>query len=57
LLCYARIMESIVSFLIFPIINKIIYVIGVVDEAEIRFHSGLIVCFASGKTSYMLDFG
>jgi hypothetical protein len=44
LLCYARVVEPIAFFAIFPFINKMIYETGNVDVADVGFYSGLIVC-------------
>ena len=44
LLCIARLVEPIAFFAIFPFINKMIYETGSVDEADVGFYSGLIVC-------------
>ena len=44
LLCYARLIEPIAFFAIFPFINKMIYETGSVDETDVGFYSGLIVC-------------
>jgi len=47
LLCYARVVEPIAFFSIFPFINKMIYETGNVEEADVGFYSGLIVCLLS----------
>ena len=48
LLCYARLIEPIAFFSIFPYINKMIWETGDIDEADVGFYSGLIVsCFQS----------
>ena len=44
LLCYARLVEPIAFFSIFPFINKMIWETGGLDEADVGFYSGLIVC-------------
>jgi hypothetical protein len=46
LLCYARLVEPIAFFAIFPFINKMIWETGDIDEADVGFYSGLIVCMA-----------
>ena len=43
LLCYARVIEPIAFFSIFPFINQMIWEIGDIDEADVGFYSGLIV--------------
>ena len=43
LLCYARIVEPIAFFGIFPFINKMIWETGGLREADVGFYSGLIV--------------
>src|SRR6266536_5886327 len=43
LLCYARLVEPIAFFSIFPFINKMIWETGNLDEADVGFYSGLIV--------------
>lgn len=42
LLCYARLVEPVAFFSIFPFINQMIFDIGV-DQARVGFYSGLIV--------------
>lgn len=43
LLCYARLVEPIAFFSIFPFINQMIEETGNLDEADVGFYSGLIV--------------
>lgn len=43
LLCYARLVEPVAFFSIFPFINKMIWDTGDVEEADVGFYSGLIV--------------
>ncbi|MCJ1436980.1 hypothetical protein MMC27_006363 [Xylographa pallens] len=43
LLCYARLVEPIAFFSIFPFINKMIWETGGLNEADVGFYSGLIV--------------
>jgi hypothetical protein len=43
LLCYARLVEPIVFFSIFPFINQMIWETGHLKEADVGFYSGLIV--------------
>jgi hypothetical protein len=43
LLCYARIIEPIAFFSIFPFINQMIYETGDIKETDVGFWSGLIV--------------
>lgn len=43
LLCYARLVEPIAFFAIFPFINKMIKETGNLDEADVGFYSGMIV--------------
>lgn len=45
LLCYARLVEPIAFFAIFPFINKMIWETGSLEEADVGFYSGLIVCY------------
>ncbi|MCJ1287832.1 hypothetical protein MMC26_007184 [Xylographa opegraphella] len=42
LLCYARLVEPIAFFSIFPFINKMIWETGGLNEADVGFYSGLI---------------
>lgn len=44
LLCYARIVEPIAFFAIFPFINKMVYETGGIDAADVGIYSGWIVC-------------
>jgi hypothetical protein len=43
LLCYARLVEPIAFFSIFPFINKMIWETGNLAEADVGFYTGLIV--------------
>lgn len=43
LLCYARLVEPIAFFSIFPFINQMIQEVGDVAEEDVGFYSGLIV--------------
>lgn len=43
LLCYARMIEPIAFFAIFPFINTMIWETGDLDKADVGFYSGLIV--------------
>jgi len=43
LLCYARVVEPIAYFSIFPFINEMVQVTGNLDEADVGFYTGLIV--------------
>jgi hypothetical protein len=43
LLCYARLVEPIAFFSIFPFINLMIFETGNLDESDVGFYSGLIV--------------
>jgi len=45
LLCYARMIEPIAFFGIFPFVNKMIQETGNLAEADVGFYSGLIVSF------------
>ncbi len=45
LLCYARMIEPIAFFGIFPFVNKMIQETGNLEEADVGFYSGLIVSF------------
>lgn len=49
LLCYARLVEPIAFFSIFPFINKMIWETGNLDEADVGFYAGLIVSEASNS--------
>ena len=42
LLCYARLVEPIAFFSIFPFINKMIWETGDIKEADVGFYSGII---------------
>jgi hypothetical protein len=44
LLCYARMIEPIAFFGIFPFISKMIFETGNLEEADVGFYAGLIVC-------------
>jgi hypothetical protein len=44
LLCFARIVEPIAFFSIFPFINQMIEECGDVAETDVGFYSGFIVC-------------
>lgn len=43
ILCYARMIEPIAFFAIFPFISKMIYETGNLEEADVGFYAGLIV--------------
>lgn len=43
LLCYARLVEPIAFFSIFPFINQMIFETGDLEEVDVGFYSGLIV--------------
>ena len=45
LLCYARIVDPIAYFSIFPFINEMVKVVGGIEEANVGFYTGLIVSF------------
>lgn|SRR5665213_288802 len=45
ILCYARLVEPIAFFGIFPFVNKMVQETGHLDEADVGFYSGLIVWF------------
>jgi hypothetical protein len=45
LLCYARMVEPIAFFTIFPFINKMIWETGNLDQEDVGFYSGLIVYY------------
>jgi hypothetical protein len=45
LLCFARFIEPLAFFCIFPFINQMIFETGEVAETDVGFYSGLIVCF------------
>jgi hypothetical protein len=44
-LCYARLVEPVAFFSIFPFVNKMIFDTGNIKEADVGFYSGLIVSF------------
>ena len=44
LLCFARFVEPVAYFCIFPFINQMIWETGEVAETDVGFYSGLIVC-------------
>jgi hypothetical protein len=44
LLCYARIVEPIAFFGIFPFISEMIYKTGNIEQTDVGFYAGLIVC-------------
>lgn len=43
LLCYARLVEPVAFFTIFPFINKMIMETGNMEEADVGFYTGLVV--------------
>lgn len=43
LLCFARFIEPIAFFSIFPFVNQMIFDTGTVKQADVGFYSGLIV--------------
>lgn len=43
-LCVARVIEPMAFFAIFPFVNKMIWETGDLDESDVGFYSGLIVC-------------
>ena len=45
-LCIARVVEPIAFFGIFPFINKMIWETGGMDEEDVGYYSGLIVCYS-----------
>ena len=45
LLCFARLIEPMAFFGIFPFVNKMIQETGRLEEADVGFYSGLIVSF------------
>ena len=55
LLCYARIVEPIAFFSIFPFVNKMIWETGGLDEADVGFYSGLIVSTLHALRIYISD--
>lgn len=42
-LCFARLVDPVSFFCIFPFVNEMIYETGNVNEADVGFYSGLIV--------------
>ncbi|OCL12918.1 MFS general substrate transporter [Glonium stellatum] len=58
LLCYARLVEPIAFFSIFPYINEMIYILGDIPEADVGFYSGLIESlFSFTQMCVMLGWG
>ncbi|RFU27859.1 hypothetical protein B7463_g8468, partial [Scytalidium lignicola] len=58
LLCYARLVEPIAFFSIFPFINKMIWETGNLDEADVGFYAGLIESlFSLTQMLLMLSWG
>ncbi|MCJ1225831.1 hypothetical protein MMC12_002480 [Toensbergia leucococca] len=58
LLCYARLVEPIAFFSIFPFINQMIWEVGDVDEADVGFYSGLIESlFSLTQMTLMISWG
>jgi len=56
LLCFARIVEPIAFFSIFPFVNQMIWETGNVKESDVGFYSGLIVSVAlSGAAELVID--
>lgn len=55
-LCFARLVDPISFFCIFPFVNEMIYETGNVDEADVGFYSGLIVRLSSPYGSICLQF-
>lgn len=43
-LCVARVIEPMAFFAIFPFVNKMIWETGDLEESDVGFYSGLIVC-------------
>lgn len=52
LLCYARLVEPIAFFSIFPFINQMIQEVGGVEEEDVGFYSGLIVSNTFLRSQY-----
>lgn len=42
-LCFARLVDPVAFFCIFPFVNEMIYETGNINEADVGFYSGLIV--------------
>lgn len=55
LLCYARMIEPIAYFGIFPFINIMIWETGGLSKADVGFYSGLIVGSSILRTASMTD--
>jgi hypothetical protein len=47
ILCYARMVEPMAFFGIFPFINEMMQTTGHLKEADVGFYSGFIVCMIS----------
>lgn len=56
LLCYARMVEPIAFFCIFPFINQMIWETGNVEQADVGFYSGLIVGIRTHCSVYGTDY-
>ena len=52
LLCYARLVEPVAFFTLFPFINKIILETGNLKEENVGFYSGLIVNYSFQNTEF-----
>ncbi|KAK6008055.1 hypothetical protein QM012_004869 [Aureobasidium pullulans] len=58
LLCYARLIEPIAFFSIFPFINQMIQEVGGVEEEDVGFYSGLIESlFSLTQMIFMISWG
>jgi len=55
LLCYARLVEPLAYFGIFPFINQMIWKTGDIAESDVGFYSGLIVSIRTWKR-WMFDY-
>ncbi|RDW77631.1 putative peptide transporter [Coleophoma cylindrospora] len=56
LLCYARLVEPIAFFCIFPFINQMIWETGTVEQADVGFYSGLIESLFSMTQMFLMIF-
>lgn len=56
LLCYARLVEPVAFFSIFPFIKNMIMANSDIDEAGVGFYAGLIVSVHAGSWTTSIDF-
>ncbi|TAQ86735.1 hypothetical protein B7494_g4949 [Chlorociboria aeruginascens] len=57
-LCFARLVEPLAFFSIFPFINKMILEVGEIEQSDVGFYSGLIEsCFSLTQMLLMITWG